>query len=79
MSDEENLLLSLTLIGLGYIIIILPTQSFLVRVYIVPAFPIIIKPLSDIMVLPGNDEFFIISIVNAFVKVKIDVPFSGYF
>ena len=74
-----KLLLSLTLVGLGYMFIIRPAQSFLVRVYIVPTFSIIIKPVSEIMIQPGNDDFFIISTVNAFVRVKIDVPFSGYF
>ncbi len=75
----RQLIISLTAVGLAYILFIRPIQSFAVREFILPAFDSFIKPDSDILTAPGRDEFFLESITNSFLRVKIDVPFNGYF
>jgi len=107
----RQLIISLTAVGLAYILFIRPVQSFAVREFIRPAFDSFIKPDSDIVTGPGQfefflitavrkfimfpfdsfikpdsyfvteqpDEFFLKSITNSFRRVKIEVPFNGYF
>jgi hypothetical protein len=75
----RRVFISLTAIGLVYILFIRPVQSFVVREFILPAFDSLIKPDSDIVSAPGIDEFFLESITNSFPRVKIEVPFNGYF
>ncbi len=75
----RKLFISLTAIGLVYILFIRPIQSFVVREFILPAFDSFITPESEIVSSPGVDEFFLKSITNAFPRVKIEVPFNGYF
>ena len=75
----RQLIISLIAIGLVYILFIRPIQSFAVREFILPAFDSFIKPDSDILTAPGRDEFFLSSLSDSFPRVKIDVPFNGYF
>jgi len=75
----RQLIISLTAIGLVYILFIRPIQSFAVREFILPALDTLITPNSDILTYPGKDEFFLISITHSFPRVKIEVPFNGYF
>jgi hypothetical protein len=75
----RQLIISLIAIGLVYILFIRPIQSFTVREFILPAFDSFIKPDSDILTAPGRDEFFLSSLSDSFPRVKIDVPFNGYF
>jgi len=75
----RQLIISLIAIGLVYILFIRPIQSFAVREFILPAFDTLIKSDSDILIKPGKDEFFLESITHSFPRVKIEVPFNGYF
>ena len=75
----RQLIISLIAIGLVYILFIRPIQSFAVREFILPAFDSFIKPDSDILTTLGRDEFFLSSLSDSFPRVKIDVPFNGYF
>ncbi len=75
----RKLFISLIAIGLVYILFIRPIQSFTVREFILPAFDSLITPDSEILSSPGVDEFFLESITNSFPRVKIEVPFNGYF
>jgi len=75
----RKLFISLIAIGLVYILFIRPIQSFAVREFILPAFDTLIKSDSDILIKPGKDEFFLESITHSFPRVKIEVPFNGYF
>ena len=75
----RQLIISLTAIGLVYILFIRPIQVFAVREFILPAFDTLIKSDSDILIKPGKDEFFLESITHSFPRVKIEVPFNGYF
>lgn len=75
----RKLFVSLTAIGLIYILFIRPIQSFAVREFILPAFDALIKPGSDVLTAPGKDEFFLSSRSGSFPSVKIEVPFNGYF
>jgi len=75
----RKLCISLIAIGLIYILFIRPVQSFLVREFILPAFDSFINPDSDILTTLGKDEFFLSSLSDSFQRVKIDVPFNGYF
>ena len=75
----RQLIISLTAIGLVYILFIRPIQVFAVREFILPAFDTLIKSDSDILITPGKDEFFLESITHSFPRVKIEVPFNGYF
>ena len=75
----RQLIICLTAIGLVYILFIRPIQSFAVREFILPAFDSFIKPGSDILTAPGRDEFFLSSLSDSFTRVKIEVPFNGYF
>ena len=75
----RQLIISLTAVGLVYILFIRPIQSFAVREFILPAFDTLIKSDSDILIKPGKDEFFLESITHSFPRVKIEVPFNGYF
>ena len=75
----RQLIISLTAIGLVYILFIRPIQVFAVREFILPAFDTLIKSDSDILTKPGEDEFFLESITHSFPRVKIEVPFNGYF
>ncbi len=75
----RRVFVSLTALGLVYILFIRPVQSLVVREFILPAFDSFIKPGSDIVTAPGIDEFFLESITNSFPRVKIEVPFNGYF
>lgn len=75
----RQVFISLTAIGLVYILFIRPVQSFAVREFILPTFDSLIKSENDIIAAPGIDEFFLESITNAFPRVKIEVPFNGYF
>ena len=75
----RRVFISLTAIGLVYILFIRPVQSFVVRDLILPAFNSWIKHDSDIVTSPGKDEFFLESITNSFPSVKIEMPFNGYF
>ena len=75
----RQLIISLIAIGLVYILFIRPIQSFAVREFILPAFASFIKPDSDILASPGRDEFFLSSLSDSFTKVKIEVPFNGWF
>ena len=76
---RRQLIISLIAIGLVYILFIRPIQSFAVREFILPAFDSFIKPGSDILTAPGRDEFFLSSLSDSFPRVKIEVPFNGYF
>ena len=75
----RKLFISLTAIGLVYILFIRPIQSFAVREFILPAFDTLITPNSDILTTLGRDEFFLSSLSDSFPRVKIDIPFNGYF
>ena len=75
----RKLFISLIAIGLVYILFIRPVQSFLVREFILPAFDSFITPESEIVSSPGVDEFFLSSLSDSFPRVKIEVPFNGYF
>ena len=75
----RQLIISLTAIGLVYILFIRPVQSFTVREFILPAFDSFIKPDSDIFTALGRDEFYLSSQSYSFPSVKIEVPFNGYF
>ena len=75
----RKLFISLTAIGLVYILFIRPIQSFVVREFILPAFDSFITPESEIVSSPGVDEFFLSSLSDSFPRVKIEVPFNGYF
>ena len=77
----RQLIISLIAIGLVYILFIRPIQSFAVREFILPAFDSFIKPGSDILTGTGwvDDGFYISSLSDSFPRVKIDVPFNGYF
>lgn len=75
----RKLCISLTAIGLIYILFIRPMQSFAVREFILPAFDTLITSDSDIITESGKDEFFLESITHSFPRVKIEVPFNGYF
>ena len=75
----RKLFISLIAIGLVYILFIRPIQSFAVREFILPAFDTLIKSDSDILIKLGKDEFFLESITHSFPRVKIEVPFNGYF
>ncbi len=75
----RKLCISLTAIGLIYILFIRPVQSFVVREFILPAFDSFITPESEIVSSPGVDEFFLSSLSDSFPRVKIEVPFNGYF
>lgn len=75
----RRVFISLTAVGLVYILFIRPVQSFVVREFILPAFDTLILPGNDIVSAPGIDEFFLESITNSFPRVKIEVPFNGYF
>jgi len=75
----RKLFISLTAIGLVYILFIRPIQSFAVREFILPTFDAFFNPDSDIITKLGKDEFFIESITQSFPRVKIEVPFNGYF
>ncbi len=75
----RQVFISLTAVGLVYILFIRPVQSFAVREFILPTFDSLIKQDSDIVSSPGIDEFFLLSVSNAFPRVKIEVPFNGYF
>ena len=75
----RQLFISLTAIGLVYILFIRPVQSFVVREFILPAFDSFITPESEIVSSPGVDEFFLSSLSDSFPRVKIEVPFNGYF
>ena len=75
----RKLFISLTAIGLVYILFIRPVQSFVVREFILPAFDSFITPESEIVSSPGVDEFFLSSLSDSFPRVKIEVPFNGYF
>ncbi len=76
---RRRVFISLTAVGLVYILFIRPVQSFVVREFILPAFDTLILPGNDIVSAPGIDEFFLESITNSFPRVKIEVPFNGYF
>ena len=75
----RKLFISLIAIGLVYILFIRPVQSFVVREFILPAFDSFITPESEIVSSPGVDEFFLSSLSDSFPRVKIEVPFNGYF
>ncbi|MBC8323593.1 MAG: hypothetical protein H8E70_08500 [Candidatus Marinimicrobia bacterium] len=75
----RKLFISLIAIGLIYILFIRPIQSFVVREFILPAFDSLITSESEIVSSPGVDEFFLESITHSFPRVKIEVPFNGYF
>lgn len=75
----RQVFISLTAIGLVYILFIRPVQSFAVKEFILPAFNSLIKSGDDIISSPGKDEFFLNSITNSFPRVAIEVPFNGYF
>ena len=75
----RKLFISLIAIGLVYILFIRPIQSFAIREFILPGFDTLIKSDSDILIGPGVDEFFLVSITDSFPRVKIEVPFNGYF
>jgi len=75
----RQLIISLTAVGLVYILFIRPIQSFAVREFILPAFDSFIKPGSDIHTSLGGDEFSISSLSNSFPSISIEVPFNGYF
>ena len=75
----RQLIISLTAVGLVYILFIRPIQSFAVREFILPAFDSFIKPDSDIVTELGENEFFLKSITSSFSRVKIDAPLNGYF
>ena len=77
----RQLIISLTAIGLLYILFIRPVQFFAVRELILPAFDSFIKPGSDILTGTGwvDDGFYISSLSDSFTKVKIEVPFNVYF
>ena len=75
----RKLCISLIAIGLVYILFIRPVQSFVVREFILPTFDSFIMPDSDIITTLGKDEFFLSSLSDSFPRVKIEVPFNGYF
>ena len=77
----RQLIISLTAVGLVYILFIRPIQSFAVREFILPAFDSFIKPDSDIFTGTGwvDDGFYISSLSNSFPSISIEVPFNGYF
>ena len=77
----RQLIISLTAVGLVYILFIRPIQSFAVRELILPAFDSFIKPGSDIFTGTGwvDDGFSISSLSNSFPSISIEVPFNGYF
>ncbi len=75
----RQLIISLTAVGLVYILFIHPIQVFAVREFILPAFDSFIKPDSDILTTLGRDEFLLSSLSDSFPRVKIDIPFNGYF
>ncbi len=75
----RQLIISLIAVGLVYILFIRPIQSFAVREFILPAFDSFIKPGSDILTAPGRGDFFLSSLSGSFPRVKIEVPFNGYF
>ena len=60
----RQVFISLTAIGLVYILFIRPIQSFAVREFILPTFDLLIKPENDIIATLGIDEFFLDSITN---------------
>jgi len=76
----RQLIISLTAIGLVYILFFPPIISFAIGEFILPAFDSFIKPDSDIITAPGSDEFFLSSLSDSFPSVRIDIPFfSGNF
>jgi len=75
----RQLIISLTAVGLVYILFIHPIQVFAVREFILPAFDSFIKPDSNILTTLGRDEFFLSSLSDSFPEVKIEFPFSSYF
>ena len=74
----RQLIISLTAVGLVYILFIRPVQSFVVREFIRPTFDSFIKTDSYI-VTEQPDEFFLTSITSSFPRVPIEVPFNGWF
>ena len=70
----RQLIISLTAVGLVYILFIRPVQSFVVREFIRPAFNSFIKPNSDIVTEPGADEFLLITAVREFILF----PFNSF-
>ncbi len=68
----RQLFISLTAIGLVYILFIRPVQSFAVREFILPAFDSFIKPDSDIVATPGENEFPLITVVRKFILFSFD-------
>ncbi|MFQ6677363.1 MAG: hypothetical protein ACE5D0_03490 [Fidelibacterota bacterium] len=75
----RRVLLNLTVIGLVYILWFRPAQSYAVRKIILPSFDWLNKQGGDIYSELGIDEFFLSSGSNAFPRVKIEIPFNGYF
>ena len=75
----RQLIISLTAIGLVYILFIRPIQSFAVREFILPAFDSFIKPDSDIITSRGRYEFFSI-FINGYIQLsKNRSPFQQLF
>lgn len=75
----RRLVISLTVFGFLYILVIRPVQIILMQDYLLPLFYSILNPVGDIIASPGKDEFFLESITGAFPQVKIEMPFNGYF
>jgi len=75
----HRVFISLIAVGLIYILCIRPAQSYAVREFILPVFDSLIEAKDNIVSEPGIDEFYISSASNAFPRVKIEVPFNGYF
>ncbi len=75
----RRFIIGLTAIGLVYILFIRPLQIYIVRKLIVPTIKMAITPDSDIATRIGNDEFYLVSTSRTFSKVKIEVPFNGFF
>ncbi len=71
----RQLIISLTAVGLVYILIFPPIISFAIGEFILPAFDSFIKPDSDIIIAPGRDEFFLSSLSDSYPSVRIDIPF----
>ena len=68
----RQLIISLTVVGLAYILFIRPVQSFAVQEFIRPAFDSFIKPDSDIVTKPAETEFFLITAVQEFILFSFD-------
>ena len=76
----RQLIISLTAVGLVYILFFRPIIFFAIKEFSLTAVDSFIKPDSDIHISLGNDEFFLLSLSDSFPRVRIDIPFfSGHF